>query len=283
MTKIILPTDSNLYRTFQKIVTQQRVVFFAGLPGTGKSLFLQQMALMAQEAGRVVHLLQYDVARMAFETAVNLAKYPEIDGFTHAAIRKAVGLWTRVGVLQWHKQYADPSHFLLGEVPLVGNRLIELTQKLDDEAELLLAGDTTRFVLPVPSLDVRRVIESAREKSIAQPRHHKEEKDAQPNVLRALWQEVAQVGVQLGLATVGDGAYDPGVYTAVYHHLLQHRHTETLNIDTVLKPTGSAYNLRISGTELSATSAEVNAIIAAIEQQYTPEELDRAVANWFDM
>ncbi|MCP5096775.1 MAG: hypothetical protein GY943_14575 [Chloroflexi bacterium] len=284
MTEIILPPESNSYRLFQQIAAQQRVVFLAGLPGTGKSLLLQQLALMAAQAGRTVHLLQYDVARMPFETPENLAKYPEIDGFTHAGIRKAVGLWARQGVLAWHKQFADPSHFLLGEVPLVGNRLIELTQQLNDDAESLLASEATLVVLPVPSVEIRQLIESAREKSIAQPRHHKEEKDAQPNVLHALWEEVAQVGVTLGkvdkLPTC-KVAYDPEVYTAVYQHLLQHRHHQTLPINIALHPTGSAYNLQIGGTELAATPETVQKIIAQLEQDYTPNSLDQAVTNWF--
>jgi hypothetical protein len=73
------------------------------------------------------------------------------------------------------------------------------------------------------------------------------------------------------------------VYTAVYHHLLQHRHTKTLSIDTILKPSGSAYDLAINGTELAATPNEVNTLIATIENKYTPETLEHAVAHWFEM
>ena len=76
MSEIILPTDSNIFITFQKLAAQQRMVFLAGLPGTGKSLLIQQLAIMAQQAGRVVDLLQWDVTRAAFETAAILQKYP---------------------------------------------------------------------------------------------------------------------------------------------------------------------------------------------------------------
>lgn len=286
MTKIILPTDSTLYQTFQEIVTQRRIAILVGLPGTGKSLLVKQLALMAQQAGRTVHMLQYDVARLAFETPKNLAKYPEIDGFTHAALRKGVGLWARQGALNWSKQFTDPQHFLVGEIPMVGNRLSELTYQLDDEAEALLAGDETIFVLPVPSKEVRQVIEAAREKTIAQPRHKKEEKDAQPNVLYAIWAEMVQVGHILGFVDKvpsGTIPYDPAVYTAVFQHLLTHRQSITLNINTALKPQGSAYDLTIKGTELAATAGEVDAIIAAIEKQYTPESLEKAVAQWYEV
>lgn len=280
MSEIILPTNSNLYTTFQQLAVQKRLVFLAGLPGTGKSLLIQQLAVLAQQAGRTVHLLQWDVTRAAFETAVLLQTYPEIDGVTHPAIRKAVGLWARTAVLQWHQTHA-PHHLLIGEVPLIGNRLTELTQPLDDPAEPLLSDPSCCFVIPTPSRAVRQVIEDARARSIAKPRHEKEARDAQPNVLQMLWEEVAAIGQKLGLNDDKNLAYDPGVYTAVYQHLLQHRHQQTLPIDTVLTPNGSAYALPLNGSELAATPAEVAHIMEQIETEFTGNELETAVANWY--
>lgn len=283
MSEIILPTNSNIYTAFQKMAAQQRMVFFAGLPGTGKSLLIQQLAVMVQQARRTVHLLQWDVTRGAFETAVILQKYPEIDGVTHPAIRKAVGLWARGAVRRWVDNY-DDSHLLIGEVPLIGNRLIELTQPTTDAAESILSSSDALFVIPAPSQNVRQVIENARAHTIANPRHEKEKQDAQPNVLQLLWQQVAEIGVQLKLTNgqVGkDVAYDPEVYTAVYQHLLQHRHSHILPIDTVLIPNGSAYALQINGTELAAASNEVSAIMQQIEQEYSGDGLETAVANWY--
>jgi adenylylsulfate kinase-like enzyme len=93
MTNIILPSDSILYHTFAQLIGSQRLVVFAGLPGVGKSLLSQQLALMAHRAGRNVHLLQWDVARQPFATdPYVLTNYPEVDGVTHAAVRKAMGL-----------------------------------------------------------------------------------------------------------------------------------------------------------------------------------------------
>ena len=282
MSEIILPTDSTLYTTFQQLATQQRMIFLAGLPGTGKSLLIQQLVLLAQQAGRTVHLLQWDVTRAAFETAVNLHTYPEIDGVTHPAIRKAVGLWARTAVYRWHQTH-DKTHLLIGEVPLIGNRLTELPQPLADAAEPLLSDPTCSFIIPTPSKAVRQVIENARARSIARPRHEKEARDAQPNVLQLLWQEVAEIGYQLGLNDDQNLAYDPGVYTAVYQHLLQHRHQQTLPIDTVLNPNGSAYALPLNGSELAATPAEVAAIMQQIETEFTGDALETAVANWYQM
>jgi hypothetical protein len=282
MSEIIIPTDSNLYNTFQKLAAEQRLVFLAGLPGTGKSLLIQQLVLLAQQAGRTVHLLQWDVTRAAFETAVLLQTYPEVNGVTHPAIRKAVGLWARMAVSHWHQTHGN-THLLIGEVPLIGNRLTELTQPLDDAAEPMLSDPSCCFVIPTPSRAVRQVIEDARARSIAQPRHEKEARDAQPNVLQLLWQEVAEIGYKLGLNADKNLAYDPGVYTAVYQHLLQHRHHQTLPIDTVLTPNGSAYALPLNGSELAATPDEVAQIMQQIETEFTGDALETAVANWYQL
>jgi len=284
MSEIILPKESNIYRLFQQAVAQRQMVFLAGLPGTGKSLLLKQLALMAQQAGRTTHLLQWDVTRAAFETAVILQKYPEIDGVTHPAIRKAVGLWTRAGIQQWHETYVGTDHFLLGEVPLVGNRLSELTQSLPDESEAILVDEKTLFIVPVPSQSVRQTIEAAREESIANPQHEKENNDAHPNVLYMLWHDVVLAGYELGLVAekpIGKIAYDAAVYAAVYQHLLTNRHTVILPINTVLRPNGSAYELVIDGTELTATPDEVDKIMQTVEQSMTADELETAVFNWY--
>lgn len=284
MSEIILPPESNIYCLFQQAVAQRQMVFLAGLPGTGKSLLLKQLALMAQQAGRTTHLLQWDVTRAAFETAVILQKYPEIDGVTHPAIRKAVGLWTRAGIQQWYQTYAGLDHFLLGEVPLVGNRLSELIQSLPDESEVILASEAALFIVPVPSHSVRQTIEAAREETIANPQHEKENNDAQPNVLYMLWHEVVLAGYELGLVAekpTEKVVYDAAVYTAVYQHLLAHRHHEILPIDTVLRPNGSAYELVVDGTELAATPEEVDQIMRMIEQSMTADELETAVSNWY--
>ena len=138
----------------------------------------------------------------------------------------------------------------------------------------------------MPSPQVRRFIESARDESTRQPRHEREKQDAQPNVLRAMWREIAQVGYNLGLTKLEpaeEPAYDPDLYTAVYRHLLQHRRLQLLPITTVLHPAGSAYDLTIGGTELSATPEEATQIIDQVERQFTPESLTAAVENWYQM
>src|SRR3954454_22550721 len=189
----VLPADSELYRRLHAAAVERRCVFFAGLPGVGKSLLLQQLSLIAHEVGRRVSLLQWDVARGAFETPEILTRYPEIDGVTHAAIRKAAGLWARGAVGAWDRAHPDRQEILIGEVPLIGNRLIELVQQRADGVEVLLAGEGTVCLIPVPSREVRRAIEAARVREMAAPSHERELANALPGLVQSFWEEVAQL------------------------------------------------------------------------------------------
>ncbi|MEM7347761.1 MAG: hypothetical protein AAF485_26305 [Chloroflexota bacterium] len=278
---LLLPISSNLYNTFKTLAETKRMIFMAGLPGTGKSLLIQQLALIAAQTGRKIHLLQYTLSREPFETEQNLAKYPEIEGFTAPAIRKAVGLWSRGAVVQWHKQHPDPEHLLIGELPLIGNRLTELIKVYRDEAEPLLTDENTLFVVPVPSWEVREVIEERRAQTLANPQNKQETMEAQPNVLQALWQEVNTVARRVGLTKVGDQApYNPYIYGGVYEALLKHRNTQMLLIEQVLQPTHSVYEMEIVEGQIQASTTEVNHFIEQVEHSYTARELQQAVNQW---
>lgn len=264
---VIIPHGTRLHEVLATVAAGQRIVFVAGLSGVGKSFLLQQLALLAHEAGRVVHLLQWDVSRSAFETPEILARYPEIDGATHMAIRKAVGRWVREGVRQWHERHPEPEQMLIGEPPLAGNRLIELAQPMPDEAEPLLAGPETLFLVPVPTREVRRAIEAARSRTIASPAHARESADAPPNVMQDDWREIWRRGCTLGLAPADAEmpSFDPDVYAAVYRRMLQHRRVELLPVDTVLTPEGSVYDLHVVAGELAASPDEVARCMAEVE------------------
>ena len=283
--KVILPKDSEVYHLFEQTVKGKRFVFVAGIPGVGKSLYVQQLAVMAQAIGRKVHLFQYDVTRMAFENSpVGLERYPEIDGFTQPTIRKALGIWAREGIVNWHQTYDSADHILIGELPLVGNRLIEVVQKHPDPAEGLLAGDLAQFIIPVPSTRIRNKIEAARQASIANPRNAKEVKDAPPNVLQENWEQAFALAQKLGLIEQieidGEIAYDPAAYAGVFEHLLKHRPTRTLHIDLDLKPEGSVYDLANIVSEPCASAAEADQILIRLEEQMTPQMIEAAVDNW---
>ena len=287
MNNIIIPEHTDLHEKLLKTAQNADMAFFVGLPGVGKSLLLQQLTHMATNAGRSVHLLQWDVTRDPFETPEMLAKYPEIDGVTHAMIRKAVGLWARDAIAIWSKKYTAPSHMLIGELPLIGNRLMEPVQRLADDIEPLLSSNRCMFLLPVPSNSVRELIVSKRESTIAQPQHEKETKDAPPNVLRDLWRDLYHLAHQLNILEAppeaGLPAYRAEIYRDVYLHLLKYRHSVVLNVDTALKPPGSAYDLPKIAGNLVATAEQVQEIMNHLEAEFTPEQVEKMVSEWYSV
>ena len=265
--EIVLPADWVVRHTLERLVSEARILMLAGLPGVGKSLLVQQISRMARRIDRPVFLLQWDVARSAFETEPILARYPEVDGFTHSAIKRAAGLWSRGAVLGWHRQQ-PPASLLVAETPLVGGRLFELAAPHDDDAEPLLASEQVQFVLPVPSREVRTIIEAARERSMSAPRHDRERADAAPAVLRALWADVYREGY----AAVGGGAppsgpipYDPNAYREVYLAWLRHRHVAVLDMDRRLAIDASVYDVDAIAGELAPGDDEVDEVMRAVE------------------
>ncbi len=263
MPSLVIPPESALYATFSETLAGADLVFFAGLPGVGKSLLLQQMALMAAEAGRRVTLLQWDVARQPFESP----RYPLQDGATHPLVIRAVGVWLRGALVQWVASARNTNDLLLGEAPLIGGRFMEICRPADDAAEALLRGERTRFLLPVPSVELRAHIEAQRERSIAAPRHQNEAHDAPPDLLRALWHDLHQVAIQLRLATAAedDAPYSPSTYAAVYRHLLQRRTLTRIDLRRPLPAATSVYAGLDALPQLRAATAEADAIMAELE------------------
>ena len=277
---------------------EQRMVFLAGLPGTGKSLLVHQLAHLAASAGRRVHLLQWDVARPAFEASAAGRRYPLDDGVTHPVIRKAAGLWARRALVAWDERRPDPRHLLVGETPFVGNRFVELARPLDDAAEALLTSPSCRFAIAVPSREVRRFLEAERERRAASPLHPREREDAPPHVLRDLWRDLHEVAMGLGIAkpepdTAGgrgaaggaDGPpYDPAVYRRVYETVLRHRNVQALELNTIL-PTEklSVYDFAVAAPDLAPTEAEADELIRDVERRYPDAAtLQRDIVRWHD-
>ena len=263
MSQLILPPASALYQTFAALIETADLVFFAGLPGVGKSLLLQQLALLAGERGRPARLLQWDVARQPFESP----RYPLENGATHPLVIRATGLWLRQALAQWAAARQN-NELLIGELPLIGGRFIEIARPAADAAEALLRGERAQFLVPAPSRAVRQIIEARRAQSIAAPQHQNEAQDAPPKLLRALWQDLYQVARQLDLLANQPPAqmpYTPEIYVAVYLHLLRFRRARAVYIDQPLKPRGSVYAYSAALLQMQATAAEAQATLAELE------------------
>ncbi len=281
MPRTILPEKSQIYRCFVDLIRSADRVFFAGLPGVGKSLLLQQLTLMALEAGRGAHLIQWDTARQPFESP----RFPLERGATHPMVIKAVGTWLRGALPEWDKAHSQTGAILIGEVPLIGGRFMEIVRPANDEAELLLADERTQFVLPVPSREVRALIEARREASIANPAHENESQDAPPDLLRALWRDLFQVAAQLGIVetSANDQLYSPEIYEATYRHLLRHRRLRVLSIDQPLRPVASVYDFDAALPQLIPDRKGAQALLREIEATTTRAQLQRDAAAWYKL
>ena len=285
--RLVARADPHLYDQLRRLARDHRLVFFAGLPGTGKSLLVHQLAHLADAGGRTVHLLQWDVVRPVFEASAAGRRYPLVGGVTHAVIRKAIGVWVRRAVARWDRQHPEPGHLLIGETPLVGHRFVELARRLDDAAEPVLGAVSTRFAIPVPSRETRRFLEGERERRTARPRHHREREDAPSPVVRDLWRQIVAVAPSLGVAAppVQDPPYDPALYQGVYERLLRHRHTEVVPVATRL-PTAalSVHDFAVPRRDLTPDPDEIPGFIREIETQYPdPEALEREIDRWYQV
>ena len=278
---------SPLFDALDTLARQARLAFFAGLPGTGKSLLIHQLAHLAHARGRQVHLLQWDVARPIFEGSRAGRRHPQVRGVTHGVIRVAVGRWARQAVARWHARHPGLDHVLIGETPFIGHRLVALARRASDEAEPVLAAPDTRFVIPVPSREVRAHRAAERERRAAAPRHPREREDAPPAVLRALWGELvaaaAALGIGDGAGPVGDVPYDPELYRRVYERLLVHRHALALPLDTVLPVSElSAYAFRVPAADLLPDVEDASWLVEDTEANYPHASLlDIELADWY--
>jgi len=297
----VVHADGRLAERVRRLAGQ-RLVFFAGLPGTGKSLLVHQLVHLAGGAGRRIHLLQWDVARPVFEASPAGQRYPLAAGVTHPVIRKAAGLWVREALVEWNARYRESEHLLVSETPLAGNRFIELARRLDDGAEALLTDASCRFVIAVPSREVRLFLEAERERRTASPLHPREREDAPAHVLRDLWRDLAGIARALESPApraergVGSEApecgvdarsvpYDPAVYARVYERVLRHRHTEVVALDVIL-PTErlSVYDFAVAPRDLVPTEAEAEQFIREVERRYPdPTALEGEIARWWEV
>jgi hypothetical protein len=183
--------------------------------------------------------------------------------------------------MAWHRGHAPAGPLLVAETPLVGGRLIELARPVDDDAEPFLASAACRFVIPVPSAEVRRHIEAERERRAAAARHPREREDAPPHVLRDLWGQLVSTARALGFETAGE--YDPEVYRRVYEAVLKARTTEALAMETIL-PTAamSVYDFDVPIADVVPTPDEADALVRECEARFRdPAALARDVERWW--
>lgn len=281
----IIPADHPIGQHFRAAVRNKKVVFVAGLPSSGKSLMLQQLAILADQQGRALHTMQWDAVRRSFETDLWLRAYPEVDDLTHPGIRKAVGLWVRTAIANWISEHRADTDILIAELPVVGGRLSELLQPMDDPAEAALSSSDVHFFVPVPTDDMRKVITGYRAQTFANPRNEQETKDAPIHIVEADWYAARQLHNRWqGIANddTKDHLYSADIYRHVFERLLRFRNADILSVDRSFETQGSAYDRDAAVTELKASAAEVEATFAQLQKAFPGQSVVAAVETWAD-
>jgi len=279
----VIASRDDLDATLGWMARGHRMVFFAGLPGVGKSLYIRELARAAHAIGRRVHSLQWDVARPAFISPAIATRYPDADRIAHPMVRKGVGQWVRQAVLRWSRANADDSSLLIGELPLIGHRLVELVQIRADDLEPLLARPQALFATPVPSGTVRAAIERARQRTLGNPSNPRESEDAPIDVVQQSWAEIRALAVDLGMAEPAPSEnppFDADAYASVYRHLLRRRNALALRVEVELQQTASVYDHAVQVVDIVPSHAEADAIVARLERELTPSEIDAEVRRW---
>ena len=280
---MIIPEDHHLYTQFKKLIEEKRLVVFSGLPGVGKSLYINEFYRLAEDLKVPIDLIQWDVARKAFETDLIKAHFPMGEGVVHNGLKLIAGEWLLRFVKKWLIDNEDSDRMLLVEAPLVGHRFIELVKPVGDTyLESFLSSDQTVVLMPVPTKEVRSAIEESRRKQV--------DEDAQvwfgakPSVMQMLWNMTCDIAIELGydMETRSEYEYDPEVYIWVFNKILKHRHFVPLNIDTLFDvPKGSESELH-GLDSFSADEYEANKIGQRIIERYQDtKEIDDIVNGWY--
>lgn len=229
----IIPDNSSIYKKLLGL-TKAKVVIFSGLPGVGKSLYIKAFKAIAQDNNKDIDVIQWDIARKAFETEYIHSHCPMGDGTVHNGLKLIAGQWLIDTVKQWIDFNKNSDNILLIEAPLVGNRFIELMQKQPDEnLENFLASNSCQVVVPVPSTDVRAAIEAERKRQVSEDA--KVWSGAKPSVMLMLWKDTCVIANEFGkqIDVSEQPAYDPDIYKYVYSKILKHRHHILLEINEI--------------------------------------------------
>lgn len=267
---------NDLLEELEKSPEHLQCVVIVGLPGTGKSLLLRDAARFAVEKGRRVHLLQWDVVRICWDTPDVLARFPEVDGVTHAGIRYASGLWVRTAVADWFRKCAAEGDLLIVEAPIVGHRFAELAKKLNDELEEYIAGQKTRFVVVAPTVPLQSALRQRRALEGDARQHELEKHNASVAVLDMQIAAIERVAPTLGISPQSPGAYDPDLFVSVMRTILKHRNVMVLRPDKIINTCGSVYDLEQGIVRIQATPQDVADTIARAVI-LTPDRLSQEV------
>ncbi len=278
----LIPKEDPLSIHLTDLAQKVKIVVFIGLPGTGKSLLINQFYQLTKAQGREPQIIQWDVARKEFETEKNRNLFPTKSGQVHPVVRLSAGYWLLDYLKQWsQKNFEILQKVLLVEAPLVGNRFSELIHlQSDQELEQYLSSKKVQFVLPVPSLKVRDKIEDDRALQVSETA--KTWSGAKPSVMRQLWLDTLNIAKTLDITTFQGEKYDPQVYAKTYQLLSHRRNLRILPIDRVYPINIENESTLHSLKNEIPSAAEVDLLIQKTTYKYpTDKDTIEAVQNWY--
>jgi len=279
----LIPTDSNVYQQIEALADQAKVVVFVGLPGTGKSLYINQYYAIARAKNKAVDIIQWDVARKSFETAKLKTIFPIKNGQTHAGTRLSAGLWLVDYIKFWQLQNENKKDkILLIEAPLVGNRFSELAHLQSEPLlESFLSSGQVQFLLPIPSLAVRKKIEADRESQV--PESAVSWSGAKLSVMHQLWLDTLDIARKKQLIETKNNAYCPALYSKIYNKILRHRNVTMLEVNEIfdmkIQNEASLHGL----INILPRAAEVRQMSTIIQKLYkNRDEMNDKADAWFE-
>ena len=279
----VIPASSPVFQTLQKAANSAKILVFSGLPGVGKSLYINQFQLIAAALGRKITVIQWDIARKAFETPEISARYPMGKGVVHNGLKLCAGKWLIATIVNWLSENKDPEQLLLIEAPLVGHRFIEIAKiQANEKLEAFFKSPAFQVLVPIPSKKVREKIEADRRAQISEDA--KTWVGAKPSVMLMLWKMICGIANEFGrnISMDGQPPYNPEVYEFVFGKILKHRHFVPLHIDEIFSVNiENEADLHNTGS-LAADIETANLFGARVAAEFGNDAvLDEVVDKWY--
>lgn len=277
-----IPRESPVLMTLDALVEECRIVVFSGLPGVGKSLYVNAFQALAQSKEKKVTLIQWDIARKAFETPAIFEHFPMGDGTVHNGVKLIAGKWLMDEVQLWVEEHSEDEEILLIEAPLVGHRFVELVKPQTDEIlEHFLSHDGVQVVMPIPSKVVREKIEAERARQVKEDA--KEWMGAKPSVMHVLWKMTCGIANEFGkdISMEGQPEYDPEIYEFVFSEILKHRNFVPLWIDEIFSIPETKEDSLHAGDSLKADEKTAQYYCEMVKDIYSHEQIDDIVSKWY--
>ena len=282
MSTQIIPESSEIFQSLLEIAKTRKVVIFSGLPGVGKSLYIQEFQKIIKGLEKKIDVIQWDVARKSFESEEIAKHFPMGEGTVHDGVKIMSGLWLIDVLKNWIESNESNDKVLLIEAPLVGHRFVELVHKNGDQmVEDFLASEKSIVVMPIPTKEVREKIELERKRQVSEDA--KVWSGAKPSVMLMLWKMTCGIANKFGMDIdmSGQPPYSPGIYEYVFAEILKHRHFEPLIIDEIFQVPEQDESELHSLESLKADQKEALLYAERVKENYTDKQIDDIVQRWY--